>query len=371
MSTLQATSHAASKIAELVEQQGEKSISIIMPTYKEGRQVKQNAIRFKNLLSRVVRELEVQGESETQAETRVQLLFDLTLDDHFWQHQSAGVAIFMAHGQVTAVELHDAPAEHATVSEHFYLTPVALDAAGKKNYRVLALTWEEAKLYTATRSEVEPEKNAQFPVALSDVVLPPDAEEQLQVRTQSHSDGGTMFHGQGEGEQMIQSDRRRFLSEVGKRMNSLHEQPPLSLILVGTDEVLGEFKSVTKVKASQTVAASPDGLSSQELTNRILSVVNGKDSADAHQQLTERLGTALADHRASRDLVEIVEVATTGRIQTLLVNTRLATEGQQPEVDVCQLVNSAVIRTIQNGGEIVAVTDDVLDTDLIAAIYRY
>lgn len=256
MSTLQATSQAASKIAELVDQQGEKSISIIMPTYQEGRQVKQNAIRFKNLLSQVVQELEAQGEYETQAEIRVKLLSDLTLDDHFWQHQSAGVAIVMAHGQVTAIGLHDTPAEHATVSEYFYLTPVALDAAGKKSYRVLALTWEEAKLYAATRSEVEPENNAQFPVALRDVVLAPDAEEQLQCRTQGHSDGGTMFHGQGEGEQMIQSDRRRFLSEVGKRLNSLHEQPPLPLILVGTDEVLGEFKSVTKVGASHTVTAS-------------------------------------------------------------------------------------------------------------------
>lgn len=58
MSALQATSHAVSKIAELVDRQSEKSISIIMPTYKEGWQLKQTAIRLKNLLSQVARKLE-------------------------------------------------------------------------------------------------------------------------------------------------------------------------------------------------------------------------------------------------------------------------------------------------------------------------
>lgn len=83
MSTLQATSHAASKIDELVDQQGEKSISIVMPTYEAGRQVKQNAIRFKNLLSQVVQEPVAQGDSEAEAEYRIQPLFDLTSDDNF------------------------------------------------------------------------------------------------------------------------------------------------------------------------------------------------------------------------------------------------------------------------------------------------
>jgi len=89
---------------------------------------------------------------------------------------------------------------------------------------------------------------------------------------------------------------------------------------------------------------------SQELTDRVLSVVNGDDSADAHQQLGEQLGTALAYNRGSRDLDEVVEAATTGRIQTLLINARLVKEAPEPADNVCRRVNLAVIRTLQYGG---------------------
>ncbi len=374
MSTLQTTFPDAMTIDELVDFVGENSISMIMPTYRAGRQVKQNAIRFKNLLSTVVVKLVEQGESEHAANHRLRSLFNLAREDEFWQHQSSGLAVYLTDdGRITAIALCEEPPELAIVSTHFYLVPVVLEAAGNKDYRVLTLSWEEARLYSANRSHVRAVENRQFPVVLRDVILPPDTEDQLQFRTQGQGNGlrSTMFHGQGKGEGMIESDRKRFLAEVGRRLNNLLEQPPLSLILVGTAEVQGEFLSESNFEPLYRILTSPDGLNEQELFQRVLSVVNEDDSTQASERLVEQLGTALAAGRGSRDLEKIVEAAAEGRVQTLLVSRKLKTDGQELGEKECPPANLAVIRTLQTDGNIIAVSSDVLDTADVAAIYRF
>ncbi|MEZ6137552.1 MAG: hypothetical protein R3C53_21910 [Pirellulaceae bacterium] len=367
-----AISKSVSKIDVLVEHQADKSISIIMPTYEAGRPVKQNAIRFRNLLAEVIEELVRSGESQTQAEARVQPLVEIADDTYFWQHQKPGLAIYLADGNVIAVGLHESPAEAAIVGKHFYLTPVALDAADKKSCLVLSLSWEEAKLFSASRSEVIVEETDVFPIALRDVILPPDPEVQLQFRTQGAGDtGSAVFHGQGQGEDTIESDRKRFLSEVGKRLNGVLDQQRQPLILVATDEVAGEFLAATKLEPVGTIQASPDGLEAKDFTERVLESVNRISVSAASESMGEQLGNALAAKRASRELSEVLDAAAIGRVQILLVNSRLVKEAAAIEVATRQRANLAVIRTLQTRGELLAETSDVLGSDLVAAIYRY
>lgn len=362
---------ATSELSELIDHQGEKSISLIMPTHASGRQVTQNAIRFKNLVSQATEKLVALGESESEANKRVQLLLELQRDDDFWQHQRAGLAVYLSNDGLTAVGLLSPPSEVTLISECFYVTPIALDAAGQKRFRVLTLTWDEAQVYLANRTDMNVDETDLFPIALRDVILPPDAEDQLQFRTPASAAGGVMYHGQGGGEGMIESDRKRFLSEVGKRCKSLGGQSPLPLIIVGTEEVRGEFIATTQIEPSQTIDASPDGLGPQEVADRVSQLINDVGEQDSAKELGDQLGTALAQSRGSLDAEEILTATSAGRVRQLLLSSSLASQASKFDEETLLLVNTAVIQTLQAGGEIVECSDKVLGSSSMGAIYRY
>ncbi len=104
-------------LTELVQQTQENSVSIVLPTYQASRDVEQNAIRFKNLLRNTQQELIRKGVSQREAERQLTPLSVLQRDDHFWQHQSAGLAVYLADGVQTVVKLHWSPDEFTMVAD--------------------------------------------------------------------------------------------------------------------------------------------------------------------------------------------------------------------------------------------------------------
>ena len=185
MSALQSTT----RLDQLANHSQPESISIIMPTEQSGRQVQQNAIRFKNLLNEVVAQFVSMGHSQHAAEERITVLREYQRDDTFWQHQSEGLALYFCDGQPSTVQLQHSPEPLVTIADHYFITPVAADSSKSQQSSVLTVTWEEAKLYDAVRGQLAPHDCEQFPVVIRDVVLPPDPEEQLQVRTQRGGGG--------------------------------------------------------------------------------------------------------------------------------------------------------------------------------------
>ena len=69
---------------------------IIMPTYRAGRSVLQNASYFRLLLNRVVEHFSQEGEAERHLRERLAPLIDLQRDDDFGQQQTAGVRFTFA-----------------------------------------------------------------------------------------------------------------------------------------------------------------------------------------------------------------------------------------------------------------------------------
>lgn len=369
------TAQQFAHLEELIDHSQSGSISIVMPTHEAGPQVQQNAIRFKNLVSRAAQELADSGEKHSAIEGRLGPLREMQRNDTFWRHRTGGLAIYFSDesdaGLIT-IDLHQSPSEFTFISEQFFLATSVLDAVSRQAYTVLALTWEGAKLYHASASSLEPVDNKQFPVLLRDIVLPPDPEEHLQFRTQSTGSGGTMFHGQGQGEAVIESDRHRFLSEVGKRLQSLTGEQSPPLVVVGTKDVLGEFTKATKVEARHQIEMSPDSVSCSQFEERILARLESIHREQAGgNAVIEQFETALAQQRGSRNVDQIFDAANTGRVDCLLIEQRVGyAPSQMPPVALAQ-INKALIRTLQTGGRVVKCSDSSLGSSAMAAIYRY
>lgn len=369
------TSQQIAHLEQLIDHSQAGSISIIMSTHEAGPEVQQNAIRFKNLVSRVTQHLVDDGQSQSDIKQRLEPLHELQRDEDFWQHRTSGLALYFSDeaeiGLIT-IDLHRSPSEFAMVSDQFYLVTSVLDAVSQQAHLVLALTWEEARLYQASQASLESVKNDQFPVALRDVVLPPDPEEQLQFRTQSTGSGGTMFHGQGEGEAMIKSDRHRFLSEVGKRLKSIRDEKSPPLVIVGTRDVLGEFTKASKVESSHHIEMSPDSVSNSQFAEKILMHLERAHNAKTDgKAVIDKLETAVAQNRGSHTAEQIVEAVNSGRVDCLLIEQRVGYAPSQLKSEVLSQINTALIGTLQTGGRVVGCSDNSLGALPMAAIFRY
>jgi hypothetical protein len=288
------------------------------------------------------------------------------------------------------VKLHWSPDEFTLVADHFFVTPVAIDLAARRQLRVLSLTWEQAQLEDATRTELTPVDTDLFPVELRDVVLAPDPEDQLQFRTQQSGGGGeAMFHGQGDGEATIESDRRHFLTEVGKRIERLFGPREPQLLLFATDEVVGHWRDVTGIKPLEVISGSPDGLKPQQRRERVLEAMQSLDDTAPWES---QLQAAVASGKGTEQINEVLTSAANGRVAQLLISpraqiwgnwdadTQQATIAEKAKIteklgkedqNDTELINLAVIQTLKNGGEIVPIEDAWFDATQLAAIYRY
>ena len=72
------------------------SISIFMPTYKVGAEIKQNPVRLKNLLHKAEGDLAKVVSRRVEAKRFLAPIQKLLSNELFWQHSSDGLAIFLS-----------------------------------------------------------------------------------------------------------------------------------------------------------------------------------------------------------------------------------------------------------------------------------
>lgn len=86
------------ELKALVDHAQSPCVSLYMPTYHAGTEVRQNPTRFKNLIKQAEALLQENSSlRHTEALAFLQPAMDLD-DDTFWQHQEEGLAIFLAEG---------------------------------------------------------------------------------------------------------------------------------------------------------------------------------------------------------------------------------------------------------------------------------
>ena len=72
------------------------SVSLFMPTYKSGSEIRQNPVRLKNLLHKAEEHLEAVVRRLVEARRFLAPIQNLVNDELFWQHPSDGLAIFLS-----------------------------------------------------------------------------------------------------------------------------------------------------------------------------------------------------------------------------------------------------------------------------------
>ncbi|NJL82497.1 MAG: hypothetical protein HC890_05200 [Chloroflexaceae bacterium] len=128
-------------------------VSIYLPAHSAGPEIRQDPIRFKNLLKAAEESLLAQGVRRSRVLGLLAPLHELD-NDEFWRHQDRGLAAFAAPDFVRHYRLPLEFEALALVAEHFHLTPLLPLLTGDGRFYILALNQSHLRLLEASRDRV-------------------------------------------------------------------------------------------------------------------------------------------------------------------------------------------------------------------------
>ena len=308
--TLERFNHRS--LVELANSDADYVLSLTMPTHERGDQTRQDPIRFKNLLARA-------AEKIRDVSVPTNLIDNLSAkqsDQQFWRRQRSGLAIFCDRQSTRSFSTRRALPEMVCLDRYPHLKNLVPDLNRTSAAVVLTLNWGVADLRIFDQEQLQTTSEAEFPLAIEDLVLPRDPETQLQFS--SHQIGGkgrskiAMYHGHGEGEDKIEADRHRFLSRVGERVAAAVYLESLPLIVVGTSELIGHFEAATDEIVDVRIAVNPAGMDTKVLDQQIRDALDdwGTESVrDAEQEIS----SAISGDRIIRYGIETIWRTRSGR----------------------------------------------------------
>ena len=387
------------EIKTLVEQPKDNSISIYMPVVAAGAEVRQNPIRFKNLIKEAHNRLVEAGIDETKVTQLLQKADELDTQD-FWQEiGEQGLAIFISNNifryYIVPLELE----ELVVVSDRFHVKPLLQILNNNGRFYVLGLSQNKVRMLVGTRyrcQEIDLTSLENVPTSLDEALQYDDvSEKQLQMHTAGRSGSQNaqagIFHGQGVGTDDAEQKTNimRFFKALAKGLenNILHHDEQVPLILAGVDFLIPMYKEASSYHyvMEDAVTGNPEILNPQELHSQALPIVETYWN-NSHKKVVDLYNELSGNNtgNASNKLEEIVPAAYYQKIDTLLVakgehkwglfdkGSQKVSLHEQEETGDEDLLDLAAAHTLINGGSVYVVEPEQVPSDKpVAAIFRY
>ncbi|MER3389019.1 MAG: hypothetical protein RJQ01_03215 [Microcella sp.] len=353
-------------VTELIIATPDPGVSILLPMHITGTETTQNPIRFGNALREAERGLSHSGIDDDGIDAMLAPARDL-LDDHdFWQHQSAGLAVF-ASGE--GVHVHRVPFaldERVVVGGRFHSAPLLRLVVENDSALVLTATASGAHLYRATRDsltelEVDLPAGVDDDAAENDYEAPAQASPPARPNTGSANISRAQVYGDGPPEwreTRVDDFVQRIASEL-ERVTAA-EKPPV-VLLAGAD-IIGRLRPTGLLTAD--VEVNPDGLDETELHERAWEALRPA-AEESLRELLDRYRSLVGsgDGRGASRPGAVRSAARDGRVESLFVPRSSLDE---PDESLAELVAD----TVSASGSIHLV-DEEDEIEHPVAILRY
>lgn len=353
---------------ELVSHAGGELISLYLPTYRAGREVRQNATRFKNLIKQAQARLAAADLGDGPLAKQLTQVAELEGDDKWWQHQSDGLAMFIGNDETKKYRLPLSFQEMVTVVPRAYVRPVMRLLQADGQFYILAVSQNDVRLFSGSQLSVD---------ELSPSELPTDLRSALNIdeyvsSLQQHSTGkpsvsGSMtFHGHGGSDLDVQKkdEIRQYFHRINSALDSYFGTERTPLVFAGVDYLFPIFRETCHYNGllDEAVQGNPDDLSGGELHAQAWKILELR-FAKSRQNAITQVQNAPREHAAS-DLHELFTAARQGAIDTLLLDetqqiwTVIDEEGgsfsevQDGAANAEELLNYLATQTITAGGAV-------------------
>ncbi|MBD2531462.1 hypothetical protein H6G97_18460 [Nostoc flagelliforme FACHB-838] len=383
------------EIKTLIEQPKGNCVSIYMPTHPAGPEVRQDPIRFKNLIREAQTRLIDAGLEEEDAIALLEKSQAIDTQEFWDQIGEQGLAIFISDNIFRYYPLPIDFQELVVVTDRFHIKPLLPILNGNGRFYILALSQQDVRFFEGTRYSVKELEVESLPKSLDEALQRDDTAKEGQFRIAT-SKGGTSnsfsqpgtFHGQGSPDRdKHQEDILQFFQIVDRALHDKLKLQKVPLVLAGVEYLLPLYRQANSYQhlMDEAIIGNPEILSPQELHDQAWPIVEA-DFQKSQQAVLEQFHELFGGDtgKASNNLEEVVSAAYYQRVDSLLVAV-----GQQqwglfdpssetvylhPEKETGDedLLDFVAAHTLLNGGTVYAVPfEEIPYSTAVAAIYRY
>jgi hypothetical protein len=372
----------------LMQHEEKWCVSLYMPAHRTAPETLQDPIRFKNLLRQAEERL-VSGGLRAADAGQLLVPAEQLLDNHrFWQHQSDGLATFLAPDVAYYYRLPLRFDELVVVTERFHLKPLLPLLTGDGRFYVLALSQNAVRLLQCTRHHVSEVDLEGMPTSLDEALKYDDPERQLQFHTGTPPGTGrrpAMFHGHGVGIDDSKDNILRYCQQLDAGMRTLLKGEQAPMVLAAVDYLMPIYREANTYGhlLDDGVSGNPEGLRVEELQAQAWQVVE-PHFRQAQEEALSQYHRLAGTGRTSTETRDILPAAAHGRVECLFVAVGVQQWGaydhnsdtlqvhQEVEPGDEDLLDLAAVLTISNSGTVYAVEPtSVPGNGPVAAIYRY
>lgn len=372
---------------ELASYQAPCCVTMYIPTHKSGVEVneKKDAINFKNALQDVSKRLADKEIPQAVIEQMLTPGYELLQNDAFWAGMNEGLAVFISEGYFRYIKMPVAPENELMCEKSFYVSPLIPIMASKEYFFLLVISKQKCKLFRADAFGMEYIDVPDLPEEMMEVKRISEKDAST-VRVANSSGGGANFHGMGGGNPDEKANIATYFEHVDDILYKqiLHTEN-VPLLLAGVEYLIPIYKSVCDYHnvCSESITGSHEHDDKNELYKLAKEIM-----LPYFEQPLDKALTIFANQSAteltSSSPNEIIPAAYYGRISHIFVkkanhiwgtfdeNSNELTLGDSESADSEDLLDEALIKTIQNGGEVYVLDEDKMPAESpVAAVFRY
>jgi len=382
---------STNELKRLLDNQKGYCVSIYLPTHQAGPEIRQDPIRFKNLMREAEERLVEQGLRSSDAQNMLKKAQELDRDE-FWRHQNNGLAIFVAQDFLSYYRLPLEFEEFVFVNERFHLKPLIPLLTGDGRFYILGLSQNQVRLLEATRdrvSEINLNDFEEVPQSLAEALKYDDPEEQLRFHSSNKGDRqqAPIYHGQGVGTTDNKDQIKVFFNRLDAGLQEFLHDKQAPLVLAGVEYLLPIYREANTYQhlLAEGITGNPEILKPEELHEQAWQIVQPhfqKAQEEALQRFQEFSGNN--QDQVCQDVKEVVKAAYYQKIDSLFVTLGKQHWGsfdpqsvsvqlhEQKQTGDEDLLDLAAIHTFLNGGTVFAVEPDQVPAKApAAAVLRY
>lgn len=383
---------ATQDLLELINKEEGMFVTIYMPTYRSGVDVRQNYIRFKQLLRVAESKMYSMEMSKEDIESFLKPATNLVGETNFWQNQSDGLALFIHSDGINYFRLPFEFKESVTVSNKVYIKPLLPLFTGNGQFNILALSKNNVRLFRCTRQNAVEVDIKGAPDSMFDMQVDDDSRTKLIFRTSSPQGSSELSYNkvtqaQGNENDYEKNELTRFFRAIDDYLLSIHEGENIPLILAGVEYLIPIYREKSKYPniLKDFIPGNPEMLNGDELHKLAWDIVEPIFNEDLELAKTKYEQYSGQNNKLFLNSLEkILPAAYNGQIESLFIdkdnlqwgkfnhdNNSLKTFDEEKE-GTEDLMEYASLLTLSRGGKVFAVSPEKIpDNKKIVAVLRY
>jgi len=352
-------------------------LSLYMPTAKAGSEIRQNSIRYKNLLKQIQDSIKDREIWDT--------ISSVEGEPDFWNTQLHGLAVLGTPDLLRLYRLPMTLPELVRVNTHFHLRPLLPFLNNNGSFLVLTIDQQKIRLWLGSHFDKLVEiPLPDLPTSFEDYLATYDTKAEIQFRGGHFGGSGNqgLFHGHGDVTVKEETEIKHFLQHFDGEISNLLKEYNLPLVIAGVESILPLYLEANtyKLMIGKGIDVQPESISEDKLRQKAWELVEPYYQASQQQYLAE-IGEQSHVDRVTNELARILQDSFQGKVKALFVSPQAERWGyfnpdtqavdfhQERQADSQDLYDTAVEWVLKRGGDVYL--DEDQSSPPITALLRY